>query len=170
MPKQNFFEIKSARRRHGLVGIKTTVDGNLRCCVDRRPNFKPHMEAHEIKDGGRILRFYILEANEENRGVGFANHQSMQKLWRCVDRRPPHVAARVGEDGVQTLGFCISKAKEEIYGTGFMKWLRKNNIFEGRLWLDDATVVTFDSGEAVAKRPYGGGEGSSSLRLNSGDV
>ena len=29
------------------------------------------MEAHEIEDGGRLLGFYISEANEENRGVGF---------------------------------------------------------------------------------------------------
>ena len=34
----------------------------------------------ESKDGGRLLGFYILEADEENRGIGFANHQSMEKL------------------------------------------------------------------------------------------
>jgi len=48
--------------------------------------------------------------------------------------------------------------------------LRKTNKSEGRLGLDDATAVAFDSSEAAAKRPCGGGEGSSSLGLNNGDV
>ena len=120
--------------------------------VDRRPNFRPRVKARVIKDGGRLLGFYISEADEENRGVGFVNHQSTEKLWRCVDRRTPRVAARVGEDGVQTLGFCISEAKEKICGIGFAKWLRKNNRSEGRLGLDDATAVAFDSGEEALWR------------------
>ena len=74
MQKQNFFEIKSARRRHGLVGVRATIDGNLRQCAYRRPNFKPCVEAREIKDGGRLLGFYISKADEENRGIGFVNH------------------------------------------------------------------------------------------------
>ena len=80
------------------------------------------------------------------------------------------MVAHVGEDGVRTLGFCISEAKEEICDVGFAKWLRKTNKSEGRLGLDDATAVAFDSSEAAAKRPCGGGEGSSSLGLNNGDV
>nr|POE74118.1 hypothetical protein CFP56_62983 [Quercus suber] len=82
--------------------------------------------------------------------------------WRHV-RSKMEVVARVGEDGVQTLGFCISEAKEKICGIGFAKLLRKNNRSEGKLELDDATTVAFDSSEAVAKRPCGGSEGSSSL-------
>ena len=80
MQKQTFFEIKSARRRHGLVGVRATVNGNHRRRVDRRPNFRPRVKARVIKDGGRLLGFYISEADEENRGVGFVNHQSTEKL------------------------------------------------------------------------------------------
>ena len=29
MQKQTFFEIKSARRKHGLIGVKAIVDDNL---------------------------------------------------------------------------------------------------------------------------------------------
>ena len=68
MPKQNFFEIKSARRRHGLVGIKTTVDGNLRCCVDRRPL---RVAACVGEDGVQTLGFCISKAKEEICGIGF---------------------------------------------------------------------------------------------------
>ena len=75
MQKQTFFEIKSARRWHGLVGVRATVDSNL-----RRPNSRPRVEARESKDGGGLLGFYILEANKENWGVGFMNHLSTEKL------------------------------------------------------------------------------------------
>ena len=37
------------------------------------------MEVRESKDGGRLLGFYILEADKENRGVGFTNHQSKKE-------------------------------------------------------------------------------------------
>nr|POE61304.1 hypothetical protein CFP56_78124 [Quercus suber] len=124
--------------------IGSQISGRTWRHMDRQPNFRLCMEACEIKDGGWLLGFYISEANEENHGIGF-------------------VVARVGEDGVQTLGFCISEAKEKICGIGFAKLLRKNNKSEGKLELDDATTVAFDSGEVVAKRPCGGSEGSSSL-------
>ena len=87
-----------------------------------------------------------------------------------MDWQPLHVVACVGEDGVWTLGLSILKAKEEICGIGFMKWLRKTNKSKGRLKLDDAMAVAFDGGKVAAKRPCGGGEGSSNLGLNSGDV
>ena len=74
MQKQTFFEIKSARRKHGLVGVRATVDDNLRWRVDRWPNFRPRVEARESKDGGRLLGFYISETNKENYGIAFANH------------------------------------------------------------------------------------------------
>ena len=80
------------------------------------------------------------------------------------------MAVRVGQNGDRTLGFCILEAKEEIYDVGFTKELRKTNRSKGRLGLDDATTVAFDSSEAAAETPCGGGEGSNSLRLNGGDV
>ena len=51
-----------------------------------------------------FLGFTNQRADEENRIVGFLNHQSTENCdgaW-VDDHR---VAARVGEDGVQTLGF-----------------------------------------------------------------
>ena len=74
MQKQTFFEIKSARRRHGLIGVRATVDDNLQQRVDWRPNFRLRMEAHESKDGGWLLGFYISKADKENCGIGFVNH------------------------------------------------------------------------------------------------
>nr|POE81449.1 hypothetical protein CFP56_05947 [Quercus suber] len=70
----------------------------------------------------------------------------------------------VGEDGDSTLEFCILEDKEEICGIDFTKGLRKSNRSERRFGLDNAIVVTFDSGEAVAERACGGGEGNNSLR------
>nr|POE81446.1 hypothetical protein CFP56_05944 [Quercus suber] len=82
------------------------------------------------------------------------------------DQRPPRVAVCVGEDGDSTLEFCILEDEEEICGIDFTKGLRKSNRSERRFGLDNAIAVTFDSGEAVAERPCGGGEGNNSLRLN----
>nr|POF26815.1 hypothetical protein CFP56_47182 [Quercus suber] len=66
----------------------------------------------------------------------------------------------------QTLGFCILEAEEEICGIGFAKGLRKSNRSQGRLRLNGATAVAFNSNDTEAERPCGGGEGSGSLELN----
>lgn len=60
--------------------IGSQISGRTWRRMNRRPNFRPRVEAREIKDGGRLLGFYISEADEENRGVGFVNRQSTEKL------------------------------------------------------------------------------------------
>ena len=126
--------------------------------MDRQPNFRPRLKAREAEDGGRLLGFYMSEAKEEIRSVGFVNHQSTGNLWRHVGQWPPRVVVRVSKNGDKTLGFCILEAKEEICGIGFAKWLRKTNRSQGRLILDGVTVVIFYSSDTKAERPCGGGE------------
>lgn len=41
-------------------------------CGSTARNFKPHMATHEADDGDRTLGFWILEADEEICGFGFA--------------------------------------------------------------------------------------------------
>ena len=132
--------------RHRFFGFRATVDCSLRKHVDRQPNFRPRMEACETEDGGWLLGFYTLEAEEEIRGVGFVNHQLTRNLWQHVGQWPPCVVVRVSENGDQTLGFCILEAEEGIYGIGFAEGLRKTNRSQGRLrlvrqlWLLIATM------------------------------
>ena len=66
--------------RHRFFGFRARVDCSLRQHVDRQPNFRPRLKAREAEDGGRLLGFYMSEAKEEIRSVGFVNHQSTGNL------------------------------------------------------------------------------------------
>ena len=72
------------------------------------------MEARQAEDGRLLLGFYTPEVEEEIRGVGFMNHQSMGNLLRLVGRRPPCVAARVSEMEIELLGFANRRPKKRF--------------------------------------------------------
>ena len=78
MQKLTFFKIKKCKKK-GMGSLES--EQQLSTARGSRPNFRPSVEEREIEDGGRrLLGFYKSEAEEENRSVGFVNHQPTEKL------------------------------------------------------------------------------------------